>query len=376
MRDPHRLSAQVPRGRGDRQGDLRGGAGRGRDCRAGDGAGGSLGRSPVDDRDVRARRLAHGRVRRPRLLRGGARGHLRHPAGGALDGVADPHRPGRRPVDRVPLSRGHAASVAVSLLPGRVLLDGDGRLRPRRAVPDAVFVGDLSRHEHVDVAEVRVPVEAAGPRQGAGRGDPGEDRAVRPLRESRYGIPYRSVPGTSAPAYFCRGSGHTVAAHVPAPRPNRRDKSTSTTRAQVRDPPTGCRRRRSRRPPRDHRHHRLRHEPLGGGGRARPAPRGSGPADVLLPAPRLSVPLGPGVVHRAARARLRGRAEPGRAAGVAHAARAQGRAGGTAPQRAALRGRAHRRPQHHRRHPDSGRVPRGVLRGRRPDSARGRRRRR
>ena len=55
--------------------------------------GGGWAGGPLDDRDVGAGNLADGRVRGARLLRGGARGHLRHPAGGAVDGSADPHRP-------------------------------------------------------------------------------------------------------------------------------------------------------------------------------------------------------------------------------------------------------------------------------------------
>ena len=100
-----------------------------------------------------------GGVRRAGVLRRGARRGLRHPAGRALDRASDPHGAGRHPPSRDALARRHEADHVDPGLGRRVLHDGDGRLRSRRALPDARVRHERSgsRDEHVDVAR-RSPI--------------------------------------------------------------------------------------------------------------------------------------------------------------------------------------------------------------------------
>jgi 2-oxoglutarate ferredoxin oxidoreductase subunit alpha len=74
-------------------------------------------------------------------------------------------------------------------------------------------------HEPLDHQRVRVPGQAARPRQGAQRRGFGQfkekhngQRWGRYLDVDGDGIPYRTLPGTEHPAaaYFTRGSGHTA----------------------------------------------------------------------------------------------------------------------------------------------------------------------
>ena len=116
LRVAHRLPAEVPHRQGDREGDVRDRAGRGRDRGHRHGHRRRLGRRARDDVHVGPRHLAHGRVRRPRLLRRSARGHLRHPARRPLDRPADAHGAGRHPVDGRALARRHEAPVAPARL--------------------------------------------------------------------------------------------------------------------------------------------------------------------------------------------------------------------------------------------------------------------
>ena len=72
-----------------------------------------------------------------------------------------------RPDDRCPFSRRHEAPVAHPRIGQRVLHHGDGRVRSGGAAADARVrdVGPRPRHEHLDVATVRLPHQAARSRQ-------------------------------------------------------------------------------------------------------------------------------------------------------------------------------------------------------------------
>ena len=137
LRVAHRPDAEAPHRQGDRQGDLRHRPGRRRDRGRRHGHRRQLGRRARDDVHLGPRHLADGRVHRPRLLRRSAGGDLRHPARRAVHRPADAHRAGRHAVDGGALARRHAPPDAAALVDGRVLLDGDGRLRSRRAAADA-----------------------------------------------------------------------------------------------------------------------------------------------------------------------------------------------------------------------------------------------
>ena len=78
--------------------------------------GAGMGRRALDDRDLRPRHLAHGRVRRARLLCRNSRRHLRYPARRALDRLADAHRAGRSALDRLSLAWRHQATSCCSRL--------------------------------------------------------------------------------------------------------------------------------------------------------------------------------------------------------------------------------------------------------------------
>ena len=108
-RGADRVHEEVPDRQGDRQGDLRDRAGRGRDCVDRDGGRRRVGGRARDDVHVRSWHLADGRVRRPRVLRGGPGRRVGHPARRALDGAADAHRAGGHPDDRDALARRHEA---------------------------------------------------------------------------------------------------------------------------------------------------------------------------------------------------------------------------------------------------------------------------
>ena len=64
---------------------------------------------------------------------------------GPSTGPADAHRAGRHPVDGAALARRHEAHHAAPGVGRRVLHDGDGRLRPGRAPPDAGVRDERSR---------------------------------------------------------------------------------------------------------------------------------------------------------------------------------------------------------------------------------------
>ena len=97
-----------------------------------------------------------------------------------------------------------------------VLRDGDGGVRPRRAVPDADVRDDRPRPRHEQL-DVRAVSSIRTSRSTAARCSP-----PRSSRSSatwgRYkdvdgdGIPYRTIPGDGMPSYFTRGSGHNAKA--------------------------------------------------------------------------------------------------------------------------------------------------------------------
>ena len=169
-----------------------------------------------DDLDLRARHLADGRVRRPRLLRRDSRRDLGHPARRPVDRPADPHRAGRHASGRLPLARRHAAHRADS----RRRVDecfefGDRGPRPGRAVPDAGLRPQRPRprHEQLDVRSVRVSrasrsiaarcssaEELDGARQASG--------AATRRRRRRHPLPHAARHRASVAAYFTRGTGH------------------------------------------------------------------------------------------------------------------------------------------------------------------------
>ena len=86
------------------------------------------------------------------VLRRGPGGHLRRAAGRPIHRPADAHRARRSALHGLPLPRRHQAHHAHPLLGGGVLHDGPGRVRPRRALPDAGVrdAGPRSRDEQLD----------------------------------------------------------------------------------------------------------------------------------------------------------------------------------------------------------------------------------
>ena len=176
------------------------------------------------------------------------------------------------------------------------------------------------------------------------------------------GIPYRTIPGDGLPSYFTRGSGHNAKGQY-SERPDdyvenmdRLARKFETARKFVPKPVV------ENNPGAKIGLHRLRHVALGDRREPRPAARGDRRQDVVLPAARVSVHAGARGVHRRARARLRHRAEPRRAAAAADEAGADAGAAEEAAQRAALQRPADRRPQHHRRCAGAGRVRSGEER--------------
>ncbi len=95
VRIADRLHEEVPHRQGDREGDVRDRAGRGRNRVARHGDRRELGGRALDDGDRRPGHLADGRVHRPGVLRGNAGGDLRRAARRAVDRPADAHRAGR-----------------------------------------------------------------------------------------------------------------------------------------------------------------------------------------------------------------------------------------------------------------------------------------
>ena len=131
-----------------------------------------LGGRARDDVDVRPRHLADVRVRRPRVLRRGARRDLRHPARRPVDRAADAHRAGRHP--RRPRCCRTATPSRSCCIPASVeecyTMAMDAFDLAERFQTLVFVMSDLDLgHEHLDVAAVRVSGEAARSRQGARR---------------------------------------------------------------------------------------------------------------------------------------------------------------------------------------------------------------
>ena len=197
------------------------------------------------------------------------------------------------------------------------------RVRSGRAVPDAGVrhVRSRSRHEQLDVRSVRVSRQAHQPRQGADARKiwtgSAVSRATKTWTATAFG--YRTLPGTDHPAaaYFTRGSGHnekaqyseraddyennmdrlarkfeTARTFVPRPEITKGDTANGPGRSA--SSPTAPRTGRII-------------------GKPRPASRRVRHRDRLSAAARVSVHPRGARLHRAARARLRGRAEPRRA---------------------------------------------------------------
>ena len=102
----------------------------------------------------------------------------------------------------------HEADPADPGVGRRVLHDGDGRVRPRRALPDARLRDERSRprHEHLDVEDVRVSRAPLDRGKRARR----RRRSQRLGEWGRYkdvdgdGIPYRTFPATDAGVFHAR----------------------------------------------------------------------------------------------------------------------------------------------------------------------------
>ena len=214
----------------------------------------------------------------------------------------------------------HGDTRQIMLLPAspeECYTDGDGRVRSRRAFPDAGLRDERprSRDEHLDGDAVQVSGRAARSRQGARRGDDwhGSGEWGRYKDVDGDGIPYRTIPGTGMPAYFTRGSGHNERG-LYSERPDdythnvdRLARKFETAQAIRAAADSRRARRRADRDPR------LRLQPLGnrrkpGSNRGRGRPRTGLPA-----AAGVSVYRGRRGLHRSIRSCLRRRAEPGRA---------------------------------------------------------------
>ena len=271
----HRLHAQVPHGQGDRQGDVRDRSGRGRDRGPRDGAGRELGRGAVDDLHVGSRHLADVGVRGAVLLRRGSRRHLRHSTGRAVHRSADAHGARGHHARRAELARRHEARPAHPRVGGRVLPDGDGRVRPRRAAADARVRDERSgsRHEHLDVGSVPVSDEVDRPRQAADAGSrEAHGRAVRPLpghRRRRHPVP---VDSWRRHAGVLRARVRAQRARAIQRASGRLSEEPRPAGAEVRDgEEAGSEADPGRAAGGRNRFRRVRHEPLGGRGEPRPA---------------------------------------------------------------------------------------------------------
>ncbi len=133
-----------------------------------------MGRRARDDLHVGTRHLVDGRVRRPRLLRRGPRGHLRHPAHRAVDRAANAHIAGGCWFRIHAFARRHEAPRPASRHGRGVLRVRARRVRLRRPLPDPGFraVRPRPRYEPLDDARVQVPRQAIRSRKGAQQSRP------------------------------------------------------------------------------------------------------------------------------------------------------------------------------------------------------------
>ena len=226
------------------------------------------------------------------------------------------------------------------LLPGvgrGVLHDGDGGVRPRRAVPDAGVRDDatstsgmnnwMSDAVHVSRASRSIAARCSTPEtlKRARRVGPLQGRGRR-----RHPVPHDPRRPACRP-YFTRGSGHNEQGQY-SERPDdyvenmdrlaRKFETARQLRAEAGGRATSAGAR--------DRHHRLRHRATGRSTRAATScARRRGVETVVPPAARVSVHRRADGVHRRARARLRRRAEPRRADAAADAARAARRSRST-----------------------------------------------
>ena len=138
------------------------------------------------------------------------------------------------------------------LLPGvgrRVLHDGDGCVRPRGAAADADLrdVRPRPRHEHLDVAALRVPDQAARPRQAARRRDAQATRRVGPLHATWTATASRTARcrATACPP-TSRAAPATTRRRSTASAPTTTPTTSTGSRASSRRRGRSCRSRRSR----------------------------------------------------------------------------------------------------------------------------------
>ena len=258
---------------GDREGDVRDRAGRGRDRVARHGDRRELGGRAVDDRDVGPGHLADGRVRRARRTTPRRR---RSSSTSSASGRRRACRPARRRATCCQTAfLSHGDTKHIMLIPCSVeecYTMAHGGVRPRRAVPDAGVRDDgpRPRHEQLDVGRVHVSDRADQSRQGA--------RPRPSSRSSASGAATRTWTATaSRTARFRATACRRTSRAAPATTRRRSTASgpttTSTTwtgsRASSRRRARSCRSRSSsaiRR--REDRLHRLRHVALGDRARA------------------------------------------------------------------------------------------------------------
>ena len=238
----------------------------------------------------------------PRVLRRSAGGRVRHPARRARRPAC--RRARRRATCCSPRSTRTATRKHVLLLPASVdecyEMAMDAFDLAERLQTIVYVMSDLDLGMNTWMSQ-----PFTYPEKPLDRGKVLDEAKVRELGATwgRYkdvdgdGIPWRSLPGTGAPAFFTRGSGHNEMAQY-TERPDdyvknldRLARKFDTARTLVPPPVVETD------AGREGRHHRVRLEPLGRRGVARPAARGSRPRDVVPAPARLSVHAGGRRVH-------------------------------------------------------------------------------
>ena len=173
--------------------------------------------------------LADDRVRRPGLLRRDPRRHHRRAADGAEHRPAHPDQPGRHPQAPPARPRRLPAHRPDPRLGRRVLLDDDRGARPGAAVPDPGLRRHRPRPGHEPLADrpVRLPRQAAPPRQAARRRGP---RAARPASS-----------GTRTSTATASATGRSPAPSTRWPPTSPGAPATTRSRATASAPRTGRR---------------------------------------------------------------------------------------------------------------------------------------